>query len=236
MLKSTINTVAFTAVLLLSGCAENGEIGFKNHPVDCAMGVAHSDCQPDTAGYVNSPTGQVTDVKSSMHDALERERAAWKVVNEQAKTACAAFHGDGKQSLALQNYQCHADIINKELLPKAIYPDAVYAYLQDIGNLEEQYYEGKIDHEQVKFKAQQSMLKYNQLRGERLTNDYERRVEDVQQQYQQRQQQQMEQQQQLQQSLQNLYTATSRPQPSVTTTNCHAYGSGNSVSCTTTGN
>ena len=51
MSKLTLNTLAFTAVILISGCAENGEIGFKNHPVDCAMGFVHSDCQPGTSGY-----------------------------------------------------------------------------------------------------------------------------------------------------------------------------------------
>ena len=46
-------TIFLFAALALTGCAENGEIGFKNHPLDCALGYAHSDCLPGTAGYSN---------------------------------------------------------------------------------------------------------------------------------------------------------------------------------------
>lgn len=44
-------TIFLFAFFALTGCADNGEIGFKNHPLDCALGVAHSDCLPGTAGY-----------------------------------------------------------------------------------------------------------------------------------------------------------------------------------------
>lgn len=36
----------------LAGCsATPGDPGFANHPLDCSIGVRHSDCQPGTAGY-----------------------------------------------------------------------------------------------------------------------------------------------------------------------------------------
>lgn len=38
-------TVALLGIALLGGCA--------NHPVDCAVGIYHSDCLPGTAGYEN---------------------------------------------------------------------------------------------------------------------------------------------------------------------------------------
>jgi hypothetical protein len=37
--------------MALTGCAQNGEIGFDHHPGDCAIGFPHSDCLPGTAGY-----------------------------------------------------------------------------------------------------------------------------------------------------------------------------------------
>ena len=36
---------------MLAGCAKNGELGFSGHPLDCAMGVGHSDCAPGTPGF-----------------------------------------------------------------------------------------------------------------------------------------------------------------------------------------
>lgn len=36
---------------MLAGCATNGEIGFAGHPLDCAVGVGHSDCAPGTPGF-----------------------------------------------------------------------------------------------------------------------------------------------------------------------------------------
>lgn len=41
---------AIAAVTLLTGCATNGELGFAGHPLDCAIGVGHSDCAPGSAG------------------------------------------------------------------------------------------------------------------------------------------------------------------------------------------
>ncbi len=37
--------IALVLALFLSGCA--------NHPMDCAVGFAHADCLPGTAGYVD---------------------------------------------------------------------------------------------------------------------------------------------------------------------------------------
>lgn len=38
------------ALLMVTGCATNGELEFAGHPLDCAMGVGHSDCAPGTPG------------------------------------------------------------------------------------------------------------------------------------------------------------------------------------------
>jgi hypothetical protein len=35
---------------LVSGCATNGELGFAGHPLDCAVGIPHSDCAYGTPG------------------------------------------------------------------------------------------------------------------------------------------------------------------------------------------
>ena len=44
-------TILLFTILALTGCADNGEPGFHNHPIDCLFGFAHSDCLPGTAGY-----------------------------------------------------------------------------------------------------------------------------------------------------------------------------------------
>ena len=36
-------------ILVISVCV--ALIGCANHPIDCALGIHHSDCLPDTAGY-----------------------------------------------------------------------------------------------------------------------------------------------------------------------------------------
>ena len=33
-----------------AGCATNGELGLAHHPIDCALGFAHSDCTEGTRG------------------------------------------------------------------------------------------------------------------------------------------------------------------------------------------
>jgi hypothetical protein len=47
MLRSVLSGLL---VLALAACASNGEIGFSGHPLDCAIGVGHSDCAPGTPG------------------------------------------------------------------------------------------------------------------------------------------------------------------------------------------
>lgn len=39
------------ATTAVAGCATNGEFGFAGHPLDCAIGVGHSDCAPGTPGH-----------------------------------------------------------------------------------------------------------------------------------------------------------------------------------------
>src|ERR1700737_2887294 len=42
------------ALLCLAACSSvPGDPGFANHPLDCAMGFRHADCNPGTAGYNN---------------------------------------------------------------------------------------------------------------------------------------------------------------------------------------
>ncbi len=42
----------FLIIFILEGCSSYG-FGFKNHPLDCAMGVRWPDCRPGTLGYEN---------------------------------------------------------------------------------------------------------------------------------------------------------------------------------------
>jgi hypothetical protein len=43
------------AMLLgLTACSDVG-VGFKNHPIDCALGIVWTDCLPGTAGYEGTP-------------------------------------------------------------------------------------------------------------------------------------------------------------------------------------
>ena len=55
LIPPTLRPIALIALTLaaplaLAGCATNGELGFAGHPLDCAIGVAHSDCAPGTPG------------------------------------------------------------------------------------------------------------------------------------------------------------------------------------------
>src|ERR1035437_5004055 len=55
--SGTMRFVAMVALgglsaFALAGCSSiPGDPGFANHPLDCALGFRHSDCQPGTAGY-----------------------------------------------------------------------------------------------------------------------------------------------------------------------------------------
>jgi hypothetical protein len=48
--------VVLVAIAALAGCSEYG-MGFKNHPLACAIGEPWPDCLPGTAGYENSRSG-----------------------------------------------------------------------------------------------------------------------------------------------------------------------------------
>jgi hypothetical protein len=72
------------AVVALLGCSDVGP-GFKNHPVDCAIGVTWADCQPGTLGYVGSPAqlrGQQEAVAQKMKQAREISEAAMNECKE----------------------------------------------------------------------------------------------------------------------------------------------------------
>lgn len=58
---------AIAAAFVLFGCSDVGP-GFKNHPVDCAVGIPWADCLPGTAGYNNGGGSQTR--------ALERAAVA----------------------------------------------------------------------------------------------------------------------------------------------------------------
>ena len=66
--------------LLLVGCAENGELGLKNHPLDCASGIVHSDCLPGTLGYAlynNQPGAQeAAQIRAASQQAAQAQYQA----------------------------------------------------------------------------------------------------------------------------------------------------------------
>ena len=80
----TLLCVVITAVLL-GGCSSVGP-GFKNHPVDCGVGIPLADCLPGTAGYANgggdvhrkeqtrqqsAVTDQFAAIKAQCHDDFQ---------------------------------------------------------------------------------------------------------------------------------------------------------------------
>ena len=64
-----LRLVLTVTMALLTACSEVGP-GLKNHPLDCAMGIAWADCLPGTAGYERGGGSK------TRADALAGEQAA----------------------------------------------------------------------------------------------------------------------------------------------------------------
>jgi hypothetical protein len=43
--------LSLATICILGACAQNGEFGLANHPLDCAQVIVHSDYLPGTLGY-----------------------------------------------------------------------------------------------------------------------------------------------------------------------------------------
>src|SRR5689334_4299805 len=159
--------------------------------------------------------------------AINKEDAAWRVVQAREQKECAQFRGEGKRRLALKAYQCKATIVREEVLPNAAYPDIVLAALQDLGKISKRYYDGRITREQANFEINQVMMNHQQQEITRYKEAY-----------QQAQMRDQQQQQNFRQGLALGVMATnphsSYSSPSLTTTDCRQTGNG--VTCNTFGN
>jgi hypothetical protein len=67
--------------LCLVACSDVGP-GFKNHPVDCAVGFAWADCLPGTAGYNNGGGSETRKLE------MQKETAELEVNQKAAQAQC----------------------------------------------------------------------------------------------------------------------------------------------------
>lgn len=70
---------------LISGCADNGEFGFNNHPLDCAQGYVHNDCLPGTAGYDRGVGSGMTDQQMSAYRSQQILQQVQQQVQQQVE-------------------------------------------------------------------------------------------------------------------------------------------------------
>jgi hypothetical protein len=64
--------------LCLAACSNvPGDPGFANHPVDCAMGIRHDDCNPGTAGYANAVAAEEHDIAQCQSYGLQQGTPAY---------------------------------------------------------------------------------------------------------------------------------------------------------------
>jgi hypothetical protein len=63
---------AATLLFAVGGCAvDNYGVGFRHHPLDCAVGFPHEDCLPGTAGYENGQGKQVARARAGEEQAKQ---------------------------------------------------------------------------------------------------------------------------------------------------------------------
>jgi hypothetical protein len=137
----TIRACMLLVTLIIGGCSSAGP-GFANHPMDCAIGVAWSDCLPGTAGY-RGPSPQ-----------QETFAAAVQQHNTDIAACRAEFSESKKDAVARARCMNEAD---QKYIPTTKYPDLGYLIIAKRTELAERQAAGKITHAQMALEFQQQM-------------------------------------------------------------------------------
>lgn len=110
-----------------------------------------------------------------MPTGVQRELKAWESAYTEAEKACPAFSKDiPERSEALSHSRCVTRIVNKTVLPVALYPDLVTRNRNSALNNAADYAQGKISAERYKQIADKNWDLYIQRIDQNINSDLER--------------------------------------------------------------
>jgi hypothetical protein len=108
-MRVTISIVSIVIGFGLTACsAVPGDPGFAGHPLDCAVGFMHADCQPGTAGY----------------QAIENSRAAAQAQTANDDAYCRSL---GVSPGSDGYVQCRMNLDNQRMANKRAVVSAILA-------------------------------------------------------------------------------------------------------------
>lgn len=111
---------------------------------------------------LNGCANQAYQVQNSYQQAAKKEADAWAIALKRVDKECQVGTEQNPlpRSQALKKYQCWAEIVSKEVSPKAVRPSALAGLITDQKEVSIEYKKGKLDRDEANLKLQRNYISY----------------------------------------------------------------------------